>query len=137
MNVFIITGRLTADPTLKQINQRYFLWDNLPEYLENVTKNNCFKISYWQCCEKPAYQIKNICFDGELCIGGIASWSGYYEGYLSINDNHLKNVYPSEELYIHEKINKFLKDNGYDLTKLDYKVVAVLDKISNKLVCVL
>lgn len=42
-----------------------------------------------------------------------------------------------EELYIHEKINKFLKDNEYDLTKLDYKVVAVLDKISNKLVCVL
>ena len=42
-----------------------------------------------------------------------------------------------KELYIHEKVNKFLKDNEYDLTKLDYKVVAVLDKISNKLVCVL
>ena len=42
-----------------------------------------------------------------------------------------------KELYIHEKVNKFLKDNVYDLTKLDSNVVAVLDKISNKLVCVL
>ena len=88
--------------TLGKINQKYSLWDNLPEYLENVTKDNCFKISYWQCCKKPAYQIKRICFDGELCIDGIASWSGYYESYLSINDNHLKEVYSPEELYIYQ-----------------------------------
>ena len=88
--------------TLKQINQRYFLWDNLPEYLENVTKDNCFEISYWQCCKKPAYQIKSICFDGRFCIGGIGSWSGYYENYMRIDNINLKKVYQPEELYIYK-----------------------------------
>lgn len=88
--------------TLEKINERCSLWSNLPNYLKNVTKDNCFKISHWQCCEKPAYQIKKICFDGRFCVGGIGSWSGYYENYMRIDNINLKKVYPPEELYIYK-----------------------------------
>ena len=36
-----------------------FGW-NLTKEQENINKDSCFIISHWQCCEKPAYQIKRI-----------------------------------------------------------------------------
>ena len=62
--------------TLKQINNKCEIWAYVPEHLENINKDNCFKISYWQCCDKPAYQIIRICFDGDVTVGGCGSWSG-------------------------------------------------------------
>lgn len=44
--------------TLKKVNEECKIWSELPEYLEEVTEENCFVISHWQCCEKPAYQIQ-------------------------------------------------------------------------------
>lgn len=52
--------------TLKQINDECEIWDSVPDYLDNVSKDNCFKISWWQCCEKPAYRITYIYFDGRV-----------------------------------------------------------------------
>ena len=54
--------------TLKQINDECKIWNSVPEHLENVNKDNCFKISYWQCCDKPAYQIVQIYFDGKVNV---------------------------------------------------------------------
>ena len=48
--------------TLKQINDECKIWGSIPKHLENVNKDNCFKISYWQCCDKPAYRITHIFF---------------------------------------------------------------------------
>lgn len=78
----------------------------------------------------------------ELINPDISSAASYREILIpeyvaSIWERTAKEKELDKELYIHEKVNKFLKDNEYDLTKLYYKVVAVLDKISNKLVCVL
>ena len=54
--------------TLKQINDECEIWAYVPEHLENINKDNCFKISYWQCCDKPAYQIIRIYFDGYVNV---------------------------------------------------------------------
>lgn len=86
--------------TLKQINDECEIWDSIPEYLENVNKDNCFKISYWQYCDKPAYQIVNIYFDGRVYIRGCGSRSGYYGNSLRLDNSILKDPRPKEELFI-------------------------------------
>ena len=86
--------------TLKQINDECEIWAYVPEHLENINKDNCFKISYWQCCDKPAYQIVRICFDGDVIVRGCGSWSGYYNNRLRIDSRDLKNPRPKEELFI-------------------------------------
>ena len=86
--------------TLKQINNKCEIWAYVPEHLENINKDNCFKISYWQCCDKPAYQIIRICFDGDVTVGGCGSWSGYYSDRIRIDSRDLKNPRPKEELFI-------------------------------------
>lgn len=86
--------------TLKQINDECEIWAYVPEYLENINKDNCFKISYWQCCDKPAYQIVCICFDGEVIARGCGSWSGYYSDRLILYSRDLKDPRPKEELFV-------------------------------------
>lgn len=86
--------------TLKQINEACEIWESVPEHLENVNKDNCFKISYWQCCDKPAYRITSIFFDGRVNVRGCGSWSGYYGNQLSLDSIDLKNPRPKEELFI-------------------------------------
>lgn len=86
--------------TLKQINDECEIWAYIPEYLENINKDNCFKISYWQCCDKPAYQIVRICFDGDVIVRGCGSWSGYYSNRLILNSRDLKDPRPKEELFV-------------------------------------
>ena len=86
--------------TLKQINDECEIWGSVPEHLENVNKDNCFKISYWQCCDKPAYQITSIFFDGRVNVRGCGSWNGYYGNSLRLDSRDLKDPRPKEELFI-------------------------------------
>lgn len=97
--------------TLKEINDECKIWTNkidnlenlhcgIPEHLLDVTKDNCFKISYWQCCEKPAYQIKEITMEGRLFLYGRGSWNGYYGGGLELNNLNLKDPRPKDELFV-------------------------------------
>lgn len=91
---------LDAGKTLEEINNECHLWSEVPEYLKNVTKDNCFVISYWQCCDKPAYRIVSITHKGRLRLHGCGSWLGGYGDELGINDNNLKNPRPKEELFV-------------------------------------
>lgn len=91
---------LDAGKTLEEINIECHLWSEIPEYLNNVTKDNCFVISYWQCCDKPAYRIVSITHKWRLRLFGCGSWSGYYDSELDINNNNLQNPRPKEELFI-------------------------------------
>lgn len=99
--------------TLKEINDECEIWTKeighwvnniwyggIPKYLLNITKDNCFKISYWQCCEKPAYQIQSITMKGKLFLHGKGSWSGYYGGELELNNLNLKDPRPKDELFV-------------------------------------
>ena len=69
---------LREGATLEQINQRYKIWSNVPDHLKEATKDNCFRISYWQCCNKPAYTMREIKMDGRIRLFGCGSWNGYY-----------------------------------------------------------
>ena len=89
--------------TLKQINDECEIWDSVPKHLENVNKDNCFKISWWQCCEKPAYQIRHIYFDGKLEVRGCGSWNGYYGNTLGLHSRDLIDPRPKEELFIDDR----------------------------------
>ena len=93
---------LEAGHTLKEIQDECSIWDSVPEYLENVTKDNCFIISYWQGCDKPAYKITNICMDGCVEVFGYGLWTGRYGEGLSLNSRHLRDPRPKEELYVHK-----------------------------------
>ena len=89
---------LDAGKTLGEINAECHLW--FEEYLKNVTKDNCFVIRYWQCCDKPAYRIVFITHKGRLQLWGCGFWNGYYGCELNIRDNVLKNPRPKEELFV-------------------------------------
>lgn len=56
--------------------------------------------SNWQCCDKPAYRITHIFFDGKVNVRGCGSWSGYYSNRLRLESSDLKNPRPKEELFI-------------------------------------
>ena len=86
--------------TLEQINQRCYIWGKVPDHLKEATKDNCFVISYWQCCNEPAYTIREIEMDGRLRVFGCGSWSGYYGGSVRIDSADLKNIHQPEELFI-------------------------------------
>lgn len=74
-----------------------FGW-KLKEEHKGVTKDNCFIISHWQCCEKPAYQIKWIDHKGNLTLQGKGSWSGYYGSEIAYD--RLPKPYPREDLFV-------------------------------------
>lgn len=76
-----------------------FNW-GLTDEQKEVTKDNCFVISHWQCCEKPAYQIRRIEESGRVYISGKGSWSGYYGNEVNISEYYMKKPYPKEELFI-------------------------------------
>lgn len=96
--------------TLKEIQDECNIWYELPDYLKDVTKDNCFKISYWQCCDKPAYHIICIGLDGRVNVRGCGSWNGYYGNYVSINSHDLKNPRPKEELFVDPRYEKRLQE---------------------------
>lgn len=101
---------LKSGCTLKEIQEECNIWYKLPEYLEYVTKDSCFKISYWQCCNKPAYQIIYIDVYGNVNVRGCGSWTGYYGNYINITSPELKNPRPKEELFVDERYEERLKE---------------------------
>ena len=92
--------------TLGEINSVTEIWSDIPEYLNEVNKDNCFIVEHWQCCEKPAYQITYINFDGNLSLHGCGSWSGYYGETVGLNFRHFKNPRPKEELFIDKRYDR-------------------------------
>jgi hypothetical protein len=74
-----------------------FDW-KLTEEQKGITQDNCFIISHWQCCDKPAYKIVGITANGMLELCGKGSWSGYYGNAIRIDE--LPEPHPKEELYI-------------------------------------
>ena len=92
---------LEQGETLQEINDITGIWKyGVPDHLKDVNKENCFTISYWQCCSKPAYRITRIYFDGRVKVWGCGSWNGYYGNDLELNNSNLKNPRPKEELFI-------------------------------------
>lgn len=89
--------------TLKEIQSACDIWNKLPEYLEDVTTDNCFKVEYLQCCDKPAYRIVRIDMGGLVDLRGCGSWTGYYGGSFKLDDMHLRNPRPKEELFIDKR----------------------------------
>ena len=93
--------------TLKEIQDECNIWYKVPEHLENVTTDNCFIISHWQCCDKPAYKIDYIYMNGRVRMWGCGSWSGYYGDEVSLSSQCLNNPYPKEELFIDKRYGRY------------------------------
>lgn len=92
---------LNAGETLEVINDACgFNW-KLRDDLKATTKDNCFVISYWQCCDKPAYRITSINGYGTLCLYGCGSWSGYYGNEVDIS--RLPLAHTKEELFVDKR----------------------------------
>lgn len=89
--------------TLKEIQEECNVWYSVPKHLENVSTHNCFIISHWQCCDKPAYTIDYIYMDGRVRVWGCGSWNGYYGEALVLSSIELMNPHPKEELFIDKR----------------------------------
>ncbi len=89
--------------TLQEIQDTCNIWDSIPEHLKNANKDNCFVIPYWQCCDKPAYQIDYIYMDGTVRVWGCGSWSGYYGNPVSLNSSNLRNIHNKDELFVDKR----------------------------------
>lgn len=99
-----VNEMLKDGKTLGEINEKYKLWKNLPKHLIDVTKDNCFVISYLQCCDKPAYQILAITKQNKLRLNGKGCWSGYYSQDFSVDYYNLNDPRPLNELFVHQGI---------------------------------
>lgn len=86
---------------LEYIKNTYSIFWKLDENQKKITKDNCFTISYLQCCDYPAYKIKHISAKGKFKVGGIGSWSGYYSSQVGLDC--FKNPRPKEELFIYKR----------------------------------
>ena len=73
-----------------------FNW-SLTKEQDDITKDNCFIIRHWQCCEKPAYQIVRIEEDGNLYVSGKGGWGGWYGNEMDVSK--LPKPHPKEELF--------------------------------------
>ena len=78
-----------------------FGW-KLTEEQKTISKENCFIVSHWQCCKKPAYRIVEIDKHGNLRLWGKGSWDGYYGNFISID--RLPEPHPKEEFFIDQRI---------------------------------
>lgn len=76
-----------------------FNW-TLSKEQENITKDNCFIISHWQCCEKPAYQIQAITEYGDVYVHGKGGYGGSYGNDVGVSK--LPKPYPKEDLYTYK-----------------------------------
>lgn len=104
ISIRIANDLLSEGKTLQEINEATNIWEfGIPEHLKNVNKDNCFKIEYWQCCDKPAYTITHINFNGKVDVRGRGGWSGYYGNTMYLDSNDLKNPRPKEELFIDKR----------------------------------
>lgn len=103
-----------AGKTLKEIDDLYHIFCSIipdrPEsrnsFLEchhNITKDNCFKISYLQCCDLPAYRISEITHSGKIRVCGVGGWSGAYSSLVSLGN--LREPQPADKLYVHKRFS--------------------------------
>ncbi len=86
--------------SLGYINLMCGLGWKLRDDLKDVTKDNCFIISHWQCCQKPAYQIRRINETGYIRVTGKGGWAGYYGNDMSVDK--LPKPHPKEDLFIYQ-----------------------------------
>jgi len=77
-----------------------FGW-KLTKEQEGITKDSCFVISHWQLCDNPAYKIEYFGDNGEIHVGGVGGWMGYYGQVVKLDQ--LKDPRPKEELFVYEK----------------------------------
>ena len=89
---------------LGDIEEKYHLWHKLADVHTGITKDNCFKISYLQCCDYPAYQVHFISAGGEIRVSGEGGWSGYYASKVDLHS--LDNPRPEEELWKYSEYRK-------------------------------
>lgn len=89
--------------TLGEIQNECNIWKELPHYLQDVNIDNCFVISYLQCCSKPAYQIVRINMDRTLQLFGVGSYDGSITKSFFIDDANLRDPRENNELYVYEK----------------------------------
>ena len=86
---------------LGYIKQMYGMnWD-LSEKQKGITKDNCFIISYLQCCDEPAYKIIHISESGKIEVSGKGSWTGYYSSIIRLDN--LADPRPIDELFIDKR----------------------------------
>ena len=83
----------------------YGIGKELPDELKNITKDNCFVVSYLQCCDYPAYQITHISHYGDITVSGDGSWSGGYSS--KVGFHNLKDPRPKEELWKYSEKGAF------------------------------
>lgn len=100
-----------AGKTLKEIDDLYHIfcsvipdepksYDSFLECHHSITKDNCFKISYLQCCDHPAYRISVITHSGKIRVWGVGGWSGGYSSWVSLGN--LRDPQPADKLYVHK-----------------------------------
>lgn len=89
--------------SLGKIQNECNIWRSIPEHLKKVNTENCFVVSYWQCCDKPAYRIVEINMDGSVQLWGRGSWSGYYGDRVELTSSCLRNPRPKEELFVDKR----------------------------------
>ncbi len=95
-----------AGKTLKEINDLYHMFDGYTEEAYNgfkpchynITKDSCFKISYLQCCEFPAYRICHLHRSMKVDVWGVGRRSGGYGSEVGLSD--LSDPRPLSELYV-------------------------------------
>ena len=97
----LATVLLRNGNTLSYINWKCGFGWTLKDDQKDITQDNCFIFSHWQCCDKPAYRIVEIESGGWLRLFGHGSWMGGYGGIVS--PDKLPNAHPKEELYEHKK----------------------------------
>jgi len=96
---YLANGLLNEGHTLDHINYKCGFHWNLKEEQKQITKDNCFIISHWQCCEKPAYKIVRIDESGNLELWGKGGWDGGYGSKMRIDN--LPKAYPKEDLFVY------------------------------------
>lgn len=92
--------------TLIDIQYECNIWYSVPQYLMNVTKDNCFVVSHWQCCDRPAYSIVDIDMSGRVKLWGCGSWDGYYGQKVTLDSSCLYNPRPKEELFVDKRYSE-------------------------------
>lgn len=57
-----------------------------PPEVAHLTIEHGIRISYWQCTDYYAYHLRYFNERGELEVGGVGGWSGYYGNTVSLVD---------------------------------------------------
>lgn len=95
----------TGSYTLETLWHVYGISKELPEEMKKITSDNCFVVSYLQCCDHPAYQIRHISGHGEITVSGDGGYNGGYSS--KVGYHNLKDPRPKEELWKYSEKGAF------------------------------